>query len=108
VEPDVIILSSNEGTFIPVDDVKNNDQLASIGAVRNNLIYECPVGSFWWDRPSPEAPLGILWLAKTIYPEKFIDIDLKAETQDFYRTYYGYTLSDQEYEKFLNPQPATK
>ncbi|MFA5001952.1 MAG: ABC transporter substrate-binding protein [Methanolinea sp.] len=106
--PDVIILSSNEGTFMPVGDVKNNDQLASIEAVRNNRIYECPIGSFWWDRPSPEAPLGILWLAKTIYPEKFADIDLKAETQDFYRTYYRYELSDQEYEKFLNPQPATK
>jgi len=106
--PDVIIISSNEGTFIPIADVKSNAQLGSINAVKNNQLYECPIGSFWWDRPSPEAPLGILWLAKTLYPEKFSDIDLKAETRDFYRTYYGYTLSDAGFEKFLNPQPATK
>lgn len=106
--PDVIIISSNEGTYIPITDVKNNAQLGSISAVKNNQLYECPVGSFWWDRPSPESPLGILWLAKTLYPEKFADIDLKAETQDFYQTYYGYTLSDAEYEKFQNPQPSTK
>lgn len=106
--PDVIIISSNEGSFIPISDVKNNSQLSSIAAVKNDQLYECPIGSFWWDRPSPEAPLGILWLAKTLYPEKFTDIDLRAETQEFYRTYYGYTLSDSGYEKFLNPRSATK
>lgn len=105
-DPDVIIISSNEGTFIPVADVKNNTQLGSIAAVKNNRLYPCPIGSFWWDRPSPEAPLGILWLAKTLYPEKFMDINMRAETQEFYRTFYHYTLSDAEYEAFLNtPSP---
>jgi iron complex transport system substrate-binding protein len=105
--PDVIILSSNEGTFISIGDVKNNTQLSSIAAIKNNQIYECPIGSFWWDRPSPESPLGILWLAKSLYPDKFSDIDLKTETQNFYKTYYGYSLSDAEYGKFLNPKPAS-
>lgn len=105
--PDVIILSSNEGTFIPVGDVKNNAQLSSIAAVKNNQLYEIPIGSFWWDRPSPESPLGIMWLAKTLYPEKFSDIDIRAEAKEFYQTYYGYSLSDAEYEKFLNPNPSS-
>lgn len=106
--PDVIILSSNEGTFIPIREVKDNPQLGSIAAVKNNEIYECPIGSFWWDRPSPEAPLGMLWLAKILCPDKFADIDLKSETKHFYQTYYGYTLSDKEYVNFLNPQPGPK
>ncbi len=101
-DPEVIIISSNEGTFIPVGDVRNNPQLGSIAAVTNNQLYPCPIGSFWWDRPSPEVPLGILWLAKTLYPEKFLDIDLRAETQEFYRTFYHYALTDSEYEAFLS------
>ncbi len=107
--PDVIILSSNEGTYIPTGDVKNNPQLGSIAAVMNDEISQCPIGSFWWDRPSPEAPLGMLWLAKTLYPEKFDDIDLKTETREFYRTFYGYSLTDAEFEQFLsNDSPSTK
>jgi len=104
-DPDVIIISSNEGTFIPVGDVRNNPQLGSIAAVMNNHLYPCPIGSFWWDRPSPEAPLGILWLAKTLYPEHFSDIDMRAETQEFYRTFYHYALTDTEYDAFLNTPP---
>jgi len=101
-DPEVIIISSNEGTFIPVGDVRNNAQLGSIAAVKNHQLYPCPIGSFWWDRPSPEAPLGILWLAKTLYPEQFSDINLRAETQEFYQTFYHYALTDTEYEAFLN------
>lgn len=100
-DPEVIIISSNEGTFIPVGDIRNNPQLGSIAAVKNNQLYSCPIGSFWWDRPSPESPLGILWLAKTLYPEKFRNIDLRAETQEFYRTFYHYALTDTEYATFL-------
>jgi iron complex transport system substrate-binding protein len=100
-DPDVIIISSNEGTFIPVGDIRNNAQLGSIAAVKNNQLYSCPIGSFWWDRPSPESPLGILWLAKTLYPEQFFDIDMRAETQEFYRAFYHYALTDTEYEAFL-------
>lgn len=107
-DPDVIIVSSNEGTYIPIHEVKNNAQLSSVAAVKNNQIFECPIGSFWWDRPSPEAPLGILWLAKILYPDTFSDIDLKTETQYFYRTLYGYTLSDNEFETFLQLDSTSK
>jgi iron complex transport system substrate-binding protein len=104
--PDVIILSSNEGGYIPISDIQNNTQLSSITAVKNNKIYECPVGSFWWDRPSPETPLGVLWLAKTLYPDQFSDIDMKKETRDYFHTFYNYDLSDSELNTFFDPAPA--
>lgn len=102
--PDVMILSSNEGKFIPVADVKNNSQLKNINAVKNGQLYLCPVGSFWWDRPSPESILGITWLAKTLYPESFQDIDINKEAKEFYKTFYNYDLSDEEIKGFLNPK----
>jgi iron complex transport system substrate-binding protein len=71
-----------------------------VRAVRENAVYRCPVGAFWWDRPSPEAILGIMWLAKTLYPSACADVDIKGETDSFFRRFYGYNLSDEEYEAF--------
>ncbi len=101
--PDVMILSSNEGTFVSVEDVTGNPQLQNIKAIIEGELHLCPVGTFWWDRPAPEAILGITWLAKTLYPEQFTDIDLKALSKDFYNRFYDYELSDEEFDGFLAP-----
>lgn len=103
--PDVIIISSNEGNFTTIAQVKNNTQISGLNAVKNNQMYECPVGTFWWDRPSPESILGIEWLAKTLYPDQFSDIGMVNETKDFYKTFYHYNLTDEEANAFLNPHP---
>ncbi len=104
-DPDVIIISSNEGNFTTVAQVKNNAQISGLKAVKSDKLYECPIGTFWWDRPSPEAVLGIEWLATTLYPDQFSDINMVNETRDFYRTFYDYNLTDEEANAFLNPQP---
>jgi len=101
--PEVMILSSNEGQFVSISDVINNPRLKNIEAVKNNQVYLCPVGGFWWDRPSPEAILGITWLAKTLYPNECADIDLEGVTKDFFKRFYGYDLSTAEFEAFLAP-----
>jgi iron complex transport system substrate-binding protein len=77
--------------------------------VKENAVYCCPVGAFWWDRPSPEAILGIMWLAKTLYPKAMSDIDIKKETKWFFERFYKYSLTDKEYESFgveINPKGA--
>ena len=102
--PGVIITSSNEGVYITADEVKNNAQLSDILAVKDNKIYECPIGTFWWDRPSPESPLGILWLAKALYPEEFADISIEDETRSFFNEYYHYNLTDDEITHILHPK----
>jgi iron complex transport system substrate-binding protein len=101
--PDVMILSSNEGTFVSVEDVTGNAQLRNIKAVEDRELYLCPLGTFWWDRPAPEAILGITWLAKTLYPEQLADVDLESLSKDFYNRFYDYKLSTEEFNEFLNP-----
>lgn len=87
--PDTVIVS------------RDRQQTGNIREVLNRYsVHRCPTGAFWWDRPSPEAILGILWLAKTLYPEAMTDIDVKRETMSFYRDFYGYALSEKEYEGF--------
>ncbi|MDD4884804.1 MAG: peptide ABC transporter substrate-binding protein, partial [Sulfuricurvum sp.] len=69
---------------------------------KNKAIYRAPIGTFWWDRPSPESILGFIWLSKILYPEEMDDIDLKIETKKFYKKFYDYSLSDEEYDHFFN------
>lgn len=99
--PDVIIVRTNKHTPSPVGSIVANPRFGNIKAVAENAVYPCPASTFWWDRPGPEAILGIIWLAKTLYPEVMRDIDLKRETKSFYRTFYGYNLTDTEYEAFF-------
>ncbi|WP_037372685.1 ABC transporter substrate-binding protein [Anaerovorax odorimutans] len=95
--PDVIITQGGNGTA----DLLGDSRIQNINAIKNKEVYECPIGGFWWDRPSPESTLGFLWLAKTLYPEYTKDIDLKKETKDFYKEFYEYDLPDDEYESFF-------
>ena len=45
----------------------------------------CFVTGWFFNLP---APLGLLWTAKTIYPDLFADLDLDAEARRFYRTFF--------------------
>nr|WP_281253715.1 hypothetical protein [Sporomusa silvacetica] len=38
--------------------------------------------------------LGIVWIAKTIYPDKFADIDMTALADDFYRRFMGQSFTE--------------
>lgn len=109
--PEVMIMSSNIGptknSFIKTDDLKNNPQMSNLNAVMNNQMYQCPIGSFWWDRPSPESILGFMWLAKTLHPDTFARLNLNQETKEFFQTFYHTSLTDQEVELFMNA-PAQK
>ena len=97
-DPDVIVTQKRpEGTA----SIINDERIQDLDVIKNNEVYSFPIGGFWWDRPSPEAPLGFMWLAKTLYPEYTKGIDLKKETKEFYSTFYDYQLSDEEYESFF-------
>jgi iron complex transport system substrate-binding protein len=98
--PDVIVIN---GSARQSALLNNNPQLRKINAVSHHAIYYCPIGAFWWDRPSPEAILGVMWLAKTLYPEQMKNLNLRSETFSFYRRFYRHELSNSEYEAMLNP-----
>lgn len=95
--PDVIIVQGGTDTSALLGD----NRIQEVSAIASKEVYQCPIGAFWWDRPSPESPLAFMWLAKTLYPEYTKDIDLKTETKQFFSQFYHYDLSDAEYESFF-------
>jgi iron complex transport system substrate-binding protein len=102
-DPDVIIVTTNSNNPALADTILNSSQLKIAKAVRSHAVYQCPVGAFWWDRPSPEAILGILWLSKVLYPDAMADVDIGKETRRFFTKFYNYELSESEFESFLKP-----
>ncbi len=61
-------------------------------AVAGKKIYRCPSRLAPWDFPSPLSVLASLWLAKKAYPEKFMDISLEDQVNEYYRAVFGKTM----------------
>jgi iron complex transport system substrate-binding protein len=97
--PDVIICNEVD----TVDYLYEDDKWQGLDAVKNQKVYNIPVGATrWGQRGSLETFFAILWLGKTIYPDYYTDIDLKEEVFDFYQTYLNIQLDDATYEKMLS------
>ncbi len=96
-----VIVTGNQKIGSPGDRMEEIKKLTALTAVQKGAIHYCPIGAFWWDRPSPEAILGIMWLTQILYPDLFVDMDLRRETKEFYQKFYQYMLTDAEYDSFV-------
>lgn len=48
-----------------------------------------PADFYSWDQPDTRWILGLQWVARTLHPELFADLDLRKEVSSFYRELYG-------------------
>lgn len=87
--------------------VYNDTKWQNIKAVKDKRVYLIPQDPLnWFDRPpGVNIVLGIPWTAKTLYPDKFKDIDMNSLTKEFYSKFYHYQLTEEELNSLLNPQP---
>ena len=90
--PDVIFLGSSKDSY-DVDKVLKGSQFKTVTAVRQRRVYAFPSNVGWWDWPAPHCVLGVLWSAKTLYPERFADIDMRKVADDFYAKYLGHSFT---------------
>lgn len=105
-DPDMIFITN----FVPylAEDLYNNagcegHDWSVVRAVQEENVYKCPLGVYRWYPPSSDTPLMLLWLAQTIYPELFEDIDLEQEMKEYYSNFYNIELTDEDIEKIFNP-----
>ncbi|MCR4419619.1 MAG: ABC transporter substrate-binding protein [Clostridia bacterium] len=98
-DPDVIIC--NEPATL--DYIMSNEQWSPLKAVKSRKVYLMPIGvSRWGHFSSLETPLAVLWTAKTLYPDRFRDLDMVAETKFFYRQFFDLELSDEMVSQILS------
>ena len=99
-DPDVIIVGTNNRSA-GYEALMSDEALTSLSAIKNGQVYKTPQGTLPWDTYGPEQSMAVLWMAKTLYPEQFEDIDLVQTMKDFYERFYGYELSDEYAELML-------
>jgi iron complex transport system substrate-binding protein len=98
-DPDVIIVNGEPRADMSgsaaAGNVINNPNYATLGAVRNNMVFGIPNAPFSWvDRPpGPNRIVGMRWLAKMIYPD-YLDYDVNDEIREFFRLFYHRELTD--------------
>jgi iron complex transport system substrate-binding protein len=91
--PDVILANEPRVTV----QIKTEPRWSSMRAVQTGRVYQMPIGISRWGHPgSLETPLAILWAAKTIFPQRFPELDLAKETRAFYEKFFGYTVDDEK------------
>lgn len=73
-----------------VKEINETPAWSTVDAVKAHKVYLMPEYAKAWGYPMPEAmALGELWMAKTLYPERFADIEMQAEADAYYRQFYG-------------------
>jgi iron complex transport system substrate-binding protein len=99
-DPDVIVSMRAQ----EAEQIRQDGRWRGLRAVREGRVYTNPRGMFWWCRETSEEAMQFLWLARTLYPDAFPDVDMRKETREFYQRFYGYRLSDDEVSDFLHPR----
>lgn len=101
------VLAWNPDVIITLDpefhrSVRENPLWAGVAAVENGRVYRAPTLPFgWFDTPPGiNRLMSASWLASILYPDR-IDIDLEAETREFYRLFYHVELSDEQLDTLL-------
>ncbi|MCY6369784.1 ABC transporter substrate-binding protein [Clostridium ganghwense] len=86
--PDIIFIPQYSRTIGP-EDVLKDPRWKNISAVKNKKVYRFPSNLIPWDYPSVQTVLGVLWTAKTINLEKFKDVDINKESNEFFKGFFG-------------------
>jgi iron complex transport system substrate-binding protein len=96
--PDVII--TIDGDFAA--SVYGDPSWSSVNAVRNGRVHLAPKMPFGWVDfpPSVNRLIGLWWLAKILYPDRFQE-DMRALTRNFYTMFYHHTPSDAQIDHVL-------
>lgn len=71
-------------------------------AVREGRLYAFPGDYISWDQPDPRWILGLTWLAKTILPQEFKEINPREEARSFFEKMYG--IDAKRFEEAVAPQ----
>ena len=107
-DPELIFIT-NFNTAKP-DDLYGNTvgsyDWSEIEAIKNKQVYKMPLGMYRSYTCGVDTPVTLLWLAKTVYPSLFEDIDITAETKKYYQEVFGITLTDEQANKIFSPVSA--
>ena len=106
--PDVILITNFTSTQPEelLSGKVNEDDWSSIRAVKDGRVYKMPLGMYRSYTPGVDTPVTLMWLAKTVYPSLFTDIDIIEFAKDYYSSVFGVLLTDEQVNSIFAP-PAS-
>ena len=67
------------------------------------MLFRSPFG--WFDRPpNTMRVLGCQWFANLVYPD-YYKADVREEIKKYFDLFYGSTITDDEIDAILSPNP---
>jgi len=96
-DPDVILVWSDKERQLLLSDNRFN----GLRAIKNKAIAVVPFGAHAWTHATPEQALGIIWMAKLLYPDYFSDLNIVTEMHTFYQRFFKKDLSEEQLLKIL-------
>lgn len=100
INPDVIIVGGIQQASA-YEKLKDNEVWSDVNAVKNEKYYLAPMGIFSWCRFGMESAMMLPWLAQTLYPDIFTDIDMNQIVYEFYKDFAGVELTDAQIANML-------
>lgn len=101
-----IIFISNFTKAMP-EDLYNNTigdyDWSNVQAVKNEQVYKMPLGAYRTFTPGADTPMTLMWLAKTVYPDLFEDVDMTEEVETYYKEVYDIELTDDQVAQMYTP-----
>ncbi len=98
LDPQVIIAND----FNVPKYILSNEKWKGLTAVKNKKVISLPVGvSRWGHFGSIEPHMGVLFIASTIYPEKFNDLDMTKMVIDYYTKFFKLNMSEELAQQIL-------
>ena len=104
--PSVIFITNftDAGPEDLAENTVGNYDWSVVDAVKNQRVYKMPLGMYRSYTPGADTPVTLLWMAKTIYPEHFADIDITQETITYYKEVFGVELTVEQAESIFAPE----
>ena len=106
--PDVIFITNF--TKAQPDDLYQNtigaNDWSAVSAVQKKQVYKMPLGMYRSYTPGADTPVTLLWMAKTLYPDLFADVDITKEAEDYYKAVFGVSLTDEQAKSIFAPASA--
>ena len=100
------ILVTNFTKAQPKDLYQNtigNYNWSKVKAVKNKQVYKMPLGAYRSYTPGVDTPITLLWMAKTVYPKQFKDINITKETKAYYKKVFNVNLTNAQANQMYKP-----
>ena len=99
-DPEVILIGGKYG--VPLKEAVLQDSVwADISAIKNERVYNVPIGGIGWDQGYIALPVELKFWANIFYPDVF-QYDLTADIIEFYQEYFGVTLTSEDIAYMIN------